>query len=208
MLVSSRVFLSFWDAQAQDVYHFFGYLLNAKHDWRLFWCQLIIYSSTFFRFFAFYFFFNLPFSSASASISFRWNLTNGKQKWNKCQGINFWKVEEFLHRYGCMFHYSAKKVWVNKCRIKKNNWWHEFFIFAVDGRCRTIRFYHRHSFRNFIKIKLFCLAPKKPNGHTHTQGTVFFDQHQKVADYSVSVHKEIVKALLAFSSKSINALIN
>lgn len=43
---------------------------------------------------------------------------------------------------------------------------------------------------------------------THTQGTVCFDQHQKVADYSVSVHKEIVKALLAFSSKSINALIN
>lgn len=78
----------------------------------------------------------------------------------------------------------------------------------MDGRCRTIRFYHRHSFRNFIKIKLFCLAPKKPNGHTHTQGTVFSDQHQKVADYSVSVRKEIVKALLAFSSKSINALIN
>lgn len=141
----------------------FGYRNNfsdAKRDWRLLGCQLIIYSSTSsysYTFFAFIvhhaststdrFFF-------SASYFVRWTKKNHDKSGNKCQGINssffFFQIKDapsdaINHIYFMCYYYSCE-MWmshITRTHIKlmtatittKN------FNFAQNFWCHSIRFY-------------------------------------------------------------------
>lgn len=97
-------------------------------------CQLIIYSSTFFcLFFLHAHFFNhriFLLHGVRIFASFRWNLTNGKQKWNKCQGINF--VEK-LNNFRIGRHFSIRR---KKCASEQKE---HLLIRQVLGKKNKIK---------------------------------------------------------------------